>query len=131
EVHFKRGGLSLRARPPVRAVDGVSFEVRRGEALGRVGDSGSGKSPPARAILQLMPLTGGKVRLDDETISGKRERALKPTKRRLQMVLHDPYGSPGPRLCIVEIVAEPLIVHAVARGREATRRATELLEIVG
>jgi peptide/nickel transport system ATP-binding protein len=131
EVHFKRGGLSLRARPPVRAVDGVSFEVRRGETLGLVGESGSGKSTAARAILQLVPLTGGEVRLDDETISGKREAALKPTKRRLQMVLQDPYGSLDPRMSIAEIVAEPLIVHDVARGREATRRATELLEIVG
>jgi peptide/nickel transport system ATP-binding protein len=131
EVHFKRGGLSLRTRPPVRAVDGVSFEVRRGETLGLVGESGSGKSTAARAILQLVPLTGGEVRLDDETISGKRERALKPTKRRLQMVLQDPYGSLDPRMSIAEIVAEPLIVHDVARGREATRRARELLEIVG
>ena len=93
--------------------------------------SGSGKSTAARAILQLVPPTGGEVRLDEETISGKRERALKPTKRRLQMVLQDPYGSLDPRMTIAEIVAEPLIVHDVARGREATRRATELLEIVG
>jgi peptide/nickel transport system ATP-binding protein len=131
EVHFKRAGLHLRPRPPVRAVDGVSFEVRRGETLGLVGESGSGKSTAARAILQLVPLTGGEIRLDDETISGKREHALKPTKRRLQMVLQDPYGSLDPRMSIAEIVAEPLIVHDVARGREATRRATALLEIVG
>jgi peptide/nickel transport system ATP-binding protein len=131
EVHFKRGGLRIRPRPPVRAVDGVTFQVRRGETLGLVGESGSGKSTAARAILQLVRPTAGEVRLDGETISGKRERALKPIKRRLQMVLQNPYSSLDPRMTIAEIVAEPLIVHGVARGWEATRRATELLEIVG
>ena len=131
KVHFKRGGLHIRPRPPVRAVDGVTFQVRRGETLGLVGESGSGKSTAARAILQLVAPTAGEVRLGEETISGKRERALKPIKRRLQMVLQDPYSSLDPRMTIAGIVAEPLIVHGVARGREATRRATELLEIVG
>ena len=71
------------------------------------------------------------MRLDGENISGKSERALKPIKRRLQMVLQDPYSSLNPRMTIAEIVAEPLIVHGVARGREAAQRATELLGIVG
>jgi peptide/nickel transport system ATP-binding protein len=130
EVHFQRRGL-LRKRTPVRAVDGVSFTVRRGETLGLVGESGSGKSTAARAILQLTAPTAGEVRLGGETISGRRERALKPIKRRLQMVLQNPYSSLDPRMTIAELVAEPLIVHGVAAGREATRRATELLETVG
>ena len=130
KVHFKRGGLHIRPRPPVRAVDGISFEVRRGETLGLVGEFGLGQVDGGQGHPSARPGDRRRGAPRQETISGKRERALKPTKRRLQMVLQDPYGSLNPRMTITEIVAEPLTVHDVAPG-EASRRATELLELVG
>jgi peptide/nickel transport system ATP-binding protein len=131
EVHFRQGGLRVRAGGPGRAVDGISFEVRRGETLGLVGESGSGKSTAARALLGLVPPTGGEVRLFGDRISGRKERDLKAVKRELQMVLQDPYSSLDPRMTVEQLVAEPLIVHGLARGQAASARAAELLETVG
>ena len=133
QVHFPiTEGLILERRVgAVRAVDGVSLDVRRGETLGLVGESGCGKSTFARAVIRLVEPTGGRVRFDGLDITALRGDALRRMRRRMQMIFQDPYASLNPRMTIGSMLAEPLRVHGLARGGEATRRARELIEIVG
>ncbi len=133
EKHFpvKRGLLFDHEIDRVRAVDGVSFEVRRGETLGLVGESGSGKSTLCRAVLQLTKPTAGSVRYEGREIAGLSRRAMRPLRREMQMVFQDPYASLNPRKRIGQIVAEPLRLQGVARGGELRRQVLELLERVG
>ncbi|WP_440997333.1 ABC transporter ATP-binding protein [Arhodomonas sp. SL1] len=126
-----RGGLLRRVRSHVRAVDGVSLVVRRGETLGIVGESGSGKTTLAFALLRLQPARGRIVLLGDD-ISRRRARALRPLRRRMQVVFQDPFGSLNPRLSVEQIVAEGLGVHRLADS--ATERGdlvAQALEEVG
>jgi peptide/nickel transport system ATP-binding protein len=133
EVHFGAGGLAFlrRGAGPVRAVDGVTFQVARGETLGLVGESGSGKSTTARAIVQLNRPTGGEVFLGGERISALPERELRRVKTRLQMVFQDPYSSLNPRMTVGAIVREPLVVNDAAPRSRVRGRVRELLEQVG
>jgi oligopeptide transport system ATP-binding protein len=124
-------GLLRRHVGDVRAVDGVTFDVHRGETLGLVGESGSGKTTAGRTILRLYPPTAGRVLLegiDMQTLSGK---ALRRARRRMQMIFQDPYASLNPRMTAGAIVAAPLTIHRVARGREVKERVAELLQLVG
>jgi oligopeptide/dipeptide ABC transporter ATP-binding protein len=123
--HRARGGRV------VRAVDGVSFHIHRGETLGLVGESGCGKSTLGRAVLRLGEIHAGSVRFDGEDITTKSARALRPLRRRMQMVFQDPYASLNPRMKVQDLVGEGLDVHALAAGADRAARVQSLLEKVG
>ncbi|HWO83573.1 MAG TPA: ATP-binding cassette domain-containing protein [Solirubrobacterales bacterium] len=131
--HFpiKRGILVDREVDQVRAVDGVSFEVRRGETLGLVGESGSGKSTVCRAILQLIKPTSGSVEFEGRELAGLGRRQMRPLRREMQMIFQDPYASLNPRKRVGQIVGDPLKRQGVASGSELRRQVQELLERVG
>ncbi len=135
--HFpiKRGFLS-RTVGHVKAVDGVSFYVREGETLGLVGESGSGKTTTGRMILRAYDPTAGEVWCADRemgriNIAELDRRQLKRLRRNIQMIFQDPYSSLNPRMTLLQIVGEPLLVNGVAQGKELTRQVSELLEVVG
>jgi oligopeptide transport system ATP-binding protein len=123
-------GLLGALRQQVRAVDGVSFSLARGETLGLVGETGSGKSTLGRLVLRLIEPGAGSVRFDGQEVTGASASALRALRPRMQMVFQDPYGSLDPRMTAGQIVAEPMVAHGIAR-REAAARATELLGQVG
>jgi peptide/nickel transport system ATP-binding protein len=133
KIYFPiKSGLVLdRHVGDIRAVDGVTFEIRRGETLGLVGESGSGKTTVGRAILRLYEPTDGRVVFDGRDISKLGESELRPLRRRMQIVFQDPYASLNPRHSVNRIVGEPLRVHGLANRRQAAGRVRELLEIVG
>jgi oligopeptide/dipeptide ABC transporter ATP-binding protein len=122
-----------RRRPPriLRAVDGVSLEVRRGEVLGIVGESGCGKTTLAHCIMRLTPPDTGSVRLDDTDFLGLGRTDLRRARRRIQMVFQDPYTSLNPRRTIGDAIGEAALVHGVATKQDVAAYVAELLEIVG
>ena len=115
----------------VRAVDGVSFSVRRGETLGLVGESGCGKSTLGRVALRLEPPTSGAVRYRDHDLTRLRGGPLRHLRPKLQMVFQDPLGSLNPRMKVSQTVAEPLLLHRLAAPREIRTRVRELFDRVG
>ena len=132
--HYVVGPRFSRARRTVRALEGVSLEIARGESFGIVGESGSGKSTLSRCILQLDRPTSGRVVYDGTDLAGLSGARLRDLRARIQIVFQDPYASLNPRMTVHDIVAEPMIVHARALGLDAagrTARARELLELVG
>jgi peptide/nickel transport system ATP-binding protein len=133
KVYFpiKSGVVLDRHVGDIRAVDDVSFEIRRGETLGLVGESGCGKSTVGRAILRLYNPTAGKIIFDGQDITELDQEELRPLRRRMQMVFQDPYASLNPRHSVNRIVGEPLRTHGLARRRAAAARVRELLQIVG
>ena len=134
KVHFPipAGGLFRSRYVPLRAVDGVSFEVRPGETLGVVGESGCGKSTLGRAVLQLIAPTAGQVVWMGRDIAGLDHRAMRPLRREMQIIFQDPLASLDPRMTIGEIVAEPLRTHEPSLGRaEVRERVGAMLEQVG
>jgi oligopeptide/dipeptide ABC transporter ATP-binding protein len=126
-----RGGLLSKRSGAVRAVDGVSFEVARGETLGLVGESGCGKTTVARLVLRLEAPTAGRVSFDGEDLLALSSKALRAKRRELQIVFQDPMSSLNPRMTVGEILAEPLSVHRVATGAALDARVAALLEQVG
>ena len=126
--HFPVGGLGGGA---VRAVDGVSFEIRRGETLGLVGESGSGKSTLGRVITALHPASGGHVFFEGKDVTKLRGGKLRQIRRQLQIIFQDPFASLDPRMTVGEIIAEPLDNYGLARGRQRQLRIQELLRVVG
>ncbi len=126
-----RGGVLGRTVGKVQAVSGVSLSVGKGETLGLVGESGCGKSTTGRLLLNLIPLTSGRVSFDGVEISSMSRRKLSEMRRRFQIVFQDPYASLNPRMTVGSILAEPLKVHLDADDKQATARVKELLEIVG
>ncbi len=129
--HFPVKGVFGREVDRVRAVDGVSFEVREGETLGLVGESGSGKSTLCRAALQLIEPTSGSVRFEGHEIAGLSRRAMRPLRREMQMVFQDPQASLNPRKRVGQIVEYPLKLQGATSGSELRRRVQGLLERVG
>jgi len=126
-----RKGVFSRVTGWVKAVDGVSFRVRRGKTLGLVGESGCGKTTVGRTILRLIPATAGRVLFDGQDVFALGRRELRALRRRMQIIFQDPFGSLNPRMTVGTIVGEPLTVHGIARGRERERRVAELLERCG
>jgi oligopeptide/dipeptide ABC transporter ATP-binding protein len=132
--HFPlaRGIVLGRHVGAVHAVDGVSFELRRGEVLGLVGETGSGKSTTARLIARLLDPTAGTVRFDGDDVTRAGRRELARLRRDVQMIFQDPYSSLNPRKTIGSIVAEPFRIHGLGTGGAARKRAVqELMEQVG
>ena len=125
-----RGGLFGRRRY-VRAVDGVSFSIRRGETVGLVGESGCGKSSLGRTIVRLETPTAGRILLNGEDLAGLRGKALRERRRDLQMIFQDPYGSLNPRLSIRSALDEVLRLHSGLDRDGRTARAEELMKLVG
>ncbi|MGC9359417.1 MAG: ABC transporter ATP-binding protein [Anaerolineae bacterium] len=133
KVHFPitRGVLFPRHVGDIRAVDGVSFSIRRGETLGLVGESGCGKTTTGRTILQLYQPTGGDVLLDGRSLVHMRGEELRRMRRRMQMVFQDPFASLNPRMTIDSIISEPLEVHGLLTRQGRRKRVRKLLETVG
>jgi oligopeptide/dipeptide ABC transporter ATP-binding protein len=128
--HYAAGGLFGGGRP-VRAVEGVSFDVGRGETLALVGESGCGKSSVGRTILRLQEPTSGRAVFDGTDIFALDRVALRRLRRRMQIIFQDPYSSLNPRMTVGAAVAEGIEIHGLARGAEVGRRVAGLLEEVG
>jgi oligopeptide transport system ATP-binding protein len=124
----RRGIVLARQVGTVRAVDGVSFRIERGETLAIVGESGCGKSTTARLVLRLIEPTSGTVRFDGQEVSGA---ALRTLRRRVQVVFQDPYASLNPRLRVADTIAEPMEVHGIGTPQSRAARVRELLGLVG
>jgi oligopeptide/dipeptide ABC transporter ATP-binding protein len=124
-------GVFSRVSGQVYAVDGVSFEIGRGETLGLVGESGCGKSTVGRTLLRLLEPTDGTIRVNGEDITHLGAEAMLPYRRRMQMIYQDPYASLNPRMSAGEIVGEPLIIHDVGTPQERREKVAALFERVG
>jgi peptide/nickel transport system ATP-binding protein len=129
--HFPSPGFGPRRPPALRAVDGVSIDVRRGEALGLVGESGSGKTTLARTMVGLLEPTGGRIMFEGDDVTAAGGRHPRPHRRDRQMVFQDPVASLNPRRTVGESVAEPLRAHAERDDRRIRREVQGLLERVG
>ena len=130
--HFPiRAGLAKRVVGQVHAVDGISFELRAGETLGLVGESGCGKSTTGRTIVRLLDPTSGTISFKGRDISGYSRRQMREVRRELQIVFQDPYASLNPRMTVRDIVAEPLRINGLYRGKDGKARVDELLRLVG
>jgi oligopeptide/dipeptide ABC transporter ATP-binding protein len=131
-----KGGLLQRTVGHIKAVDGVTFSVRRNEVLGLVGESGCGKTTVGRAILRLYAPTAGEVwyrtesgeRIDVAKLSSKQ---VKPLRREMRMIFQDPFSSLNPRRTVKELIGEPLLIHNVAKGKAMEERVAELMTEVG
>jgi len=126
------GGMLAKAQGLVRAVDGVSFSIKKGETLGLVGESGCGKTTTGRCILQLERATSGSILFEGVDLVTLDDAALRAARRRIQVIFQDPYSSLNPRMTIGQILAEPLEVHGIVREAKARAdRVRELLTQVG
>jgi oligopeptide/dipeptide ABC transporter ATP-binding protein len=129
--HYHAGGVFAAKSPPVRAVDGVSFEIGHGETLALVGESGCGKSSVGRTILRLQEPTSGEAVFEGRNVFTLGREPLRALRRRMQIIFQDPYGSLNPRMTIGAAVAEGMEIHRLASGAELRRRVASLLEEVG
>ena len=133
KVYFpiKSGLVFDRHVGDVKAVDGVSFEIMKGETLGLVGESGCGKTTVGRTILRLYDPTEGRILFEGDDISSLSQKQMQKLRGRMQMIFQDPYSSLNPRQSVGNLISEPLKIHGISSGDKARARAEELLEIVG
>jgi oligopeptide transport system ATP-binding protein len=133
KVHFpiRDGIIRQRHIGDIQAVDGVTFELARGETLGLVGESGCGKSTTGRAIIRLNPPTAGRIIFDGQDVTDVKGSALRHLRRRMQMIFQDPYASLDPRMTAGGIIAEPLDIHGIGTKAERRERVRDLLSTVG
>jgi oligopeptide transport system ATP-binding protein len=126
-----RKGLLRRTVGYLKAVDGVSFSVKRAATFGLVGESGCGKTTVARSILRLIPATAGKVAFDNIDVLTAKGRQLRKLRSNISLIFQDPFGSLNPRMTVGSIIGEPIQVHGIARGREREELVASLLQRVG
>ncbi|MGD8472680.1 MAG: dipeptide ABC transporter ATP-binding protein [Anaerolineae bacterium] len=133
KMHFPitQGIVIQRQVGAIKAVDGISFDIMRGETLGLVGESGCGKSTTGRAMLQLYRPTAGDVYFEDMNLTEIKGEKLRRMRRRMQMIFQDPYASLNPRMTVGDIIGEPMLVHNISRGKERRARVQDLLRTVG
>lgn len=130
--HFPiTGGVFSRVLAYVKAVDGVSFDIKNGETLGLVGESGCGKTTTGKTILRLEEPTSGKAIFEGKNIFELDREEMRRIRRNMQIVFQDPYSSLNPRMTVGDIIGEPLEIHNVARGIKKFQRVQELLDVVG
>jgi oligopeptide/dipeptide ABC transporter ATP-binding protein len=129
--HYHARGFFRPAAPPVRAVDGVSFAVQKGETLGLVGESGCGKTSVGRTVIRLQEPTSGSALLDGVNLFTLGPEALRAMRRRIQMIFQDPYGSLNPRMRVGDAISEGMEIHGLGTAPERKARVTALLEEVG
>ena len=130
QVHYRSGGGLFSASKTVKAVDGVSLDIKKGETLGLVGESGCGKSTLGKAILRLTEPTGGEVHYDGKSLRMLSKTAMREQRKHLQMVFQDPYASLNPRMTVGNIIGEPIRTFGLANG-PVEQRVQELMETVG
>ena len=132
QMHFPvKKGIMQRQVGAVKAVDGLTFTIQRGETLGLVGESGCGKSTTGQAILQLERPTGGRVFFEDQELTQLQGEPLRQMRRRMQIIFQDPYASLNPRMTVGSLVGEPLEIFGFAQGKAKQQRVQQLLETVG
>ncbi len=133
QMHFPvtKGIILQRQVGAIKAVDGVSFNIKKGETLGLVGESGCGKSTAGRAILQLYRPTGGEVIFQGTDLTKLKGEEMRRMRRKVQMIFQDPYASLNPRMTVGDIIGEPIKVHGLRQGKEVRTRVQELLQLVG
>ncbi len=133
KMHFPvyKGALIRKEVNRVRAVDGLTFDIMKGETLGLVGESGCGKSTTGRAIIQLYRPTAGTVEFEGTDLTKLSQRELHPLRRDLQMIFQDPYASLNPRMTVGDIIGEPMGVHGLASGKDRQRAVQDLMDTVG
>jgi len=131
QVHYRLGGGVFSAAKIVKAVDGVSLDIRKGETLGLVGESGCGKSTLGKAILRLTEPTGGRVFYNGKDLAHLPQRAMREQRKHLQMIFQDPYASLNPRMTVGNIIGEPIRTFSLANGKAVNERVENLMETVG
>jgi len=127
---FKEGFFSAEKKP-IRAVDGISFSIRKGETLGLVGESGCGKTTAGKSILRLIEPTSGQIFFKGQDILSLDRKTMRKLRPSMQFIFQDPYESLNPRMKVLEIVGEGMEVHRIAHGKEKVRKVSEILEQVG
>ena len=130
KTYKRKGGLFASSAPALKVVDAIELTIRRGEVFGLIGESGSGKSTAARCITRLIDADAGAIRLLDTDLQPLGRRALRPFRKRIQMIFQDPYGSLNPRLTVGRLISEGPMLHGMA-ARDAAERTRELLNLVG
>jgi oligopeptide transport system ATP-binding protein len=131
KVHYRIGGGLFGGSKSVRAVDGVSLDIKRGETLGLVGESGCGKSTLGKAILRLTEPTGGRIFYNGKDLASLPQREMRDQRKHLQMIFQDPYASLNPRMTVGQIIGEPIRTFGRANGGSVESKVQDLMETVG